>query len=98
MHVKTKQRKLTNVNPEDEDLSCSFCYPVEKSDLMTQDFQNFWEEWMKPIFKPMHYTAFTLDYFQRAKLERDFEKQVELLKQLLITIHYKTLPYKGLQS
>src|SRR5687767_4737906 len=95
LHSTTRKRVLINVDPNDDDLSCLSCYLIDKDDVITKVFQNFWKDWMKPIFHPIHYTTYTVDYFQRAKLKRDFDNQVELLKYLLLTIRYKTLPFGG---
>src|SRR4051794_36126983 len=83
---------------DEGDLSCFICYPTTEDNIPSKEFGNFWSEWFNPIYKPHHYNQNTINFFQEARDERDFNRRMEILKQILFTIRFKTWPYEGLPS
>ncbi|HVH96481.1 MAG TPA: hypothetical protein VM682_06035, partial [Bacillus sp. (in: firmicutes)] len=83
---------------DEGDLSCFTCYPTNEDDIPSKEFGNFWSEWFNPIYKPHHYNQNTVNFFQEARDEQDFNRRMEILKRILFTIRFKTWPYEGLPS
>ena len=96
-------KKQAKLDPEDDhdnagDLSCLRCYPVDSQQETSAEFDNFWNGWFRPLHSLRHYTQNTIDCFQAARAEENFETRVERLKLLLLTIRYKTWPFDGLPT
>src|SRR4051794_8910320 len=83
---------------DEGDLSCFTCYLTNEDDIPSKEFGNFWSEWFSPIYKPHHYNQNTMNFFQEARDEQDFDRRMEILKRILFTIRFKTWPYEGLPS
>src|SRR4051812_2341493 len=68
---------------DEGDLSCFICYLTTEDNIPSKEFENFWYEWFNPIYKPHHYNQNTVNFFQEARDEENFDRRVEILKRIL---------------
>jgi len=76
------------------DASCQACHPLKKAvNNLSPKFKNFWIDWFTPIRRPKYLTQCTINLFEAAQKEEDFNQRLLYISALVQSVRYTVKLY-----